>query len=149
MTSLIKEIIEKKRYSFHEAFDSWEDAIRAACIPLVSDGSIEDFYPDEIIANVHKFGPYIVIAPDVCIPHAQEGNGVNATAICFMKTERPVDFGPEAEYDATIFFVLASTDNNEHMKNLVALVELLEDEEKFEILKGSKKIEDLYPLIKE
>ena len=107
---MLREIIDGNRFSFQAGYDSWEDAIRAACEPLVAQGVIEPEYPGYIIANVHEFGPYIVIAPDICIPHAQEGRGVNETAVAFMNTDKPVDFGPGADFQPRLFFVLASTD---------------------------------------
>ncbi len=126
---MFKELVEKKHYSFHEGFDDWRDAVRAACQPLLDDGTIEPEYPEAIIAKVEELGPYIVIAPDICIPHAQEGVGVNDTAICFMKTEKPVSFSDDGEHDARLFFVLASTDNAIHLQNLSELAEEMSDEE--------------------
>ena len=103
---MFKELVAKKRYSFHEGFDDWRDAVRAACQPLLDDGTITPIYPDEIIKKVEELGPYIVIAPNICIPHAQEGVGVNDTAMCFMKTEKPVHFDPnDPEKDARILFL--------------------------------------------
>lgn len=141
---MLKELVEKKRYSFHEGFDDWRDAVRAACQPLIDDGSIKTIYPDEIIKKVEELGPYIVIAPNLCIPHAQEGVGVNETAMCFMKTEKPVHFDPnDPEKDARVFVVLASTDNNIHLQNLALLVETMSDEEKFEKILEAKTPDDL------
>lgn len=141
---MLKELVEKKRYSFHEGFDDWRDAVRAACQPLIDDGSIKTVYPDEIIKKVEELGPYIVIAPNLCIPHAQEGVGVNETAMCFMKTEKPVHFDPnDPEKDARVFVVLASTDNNIHLENLALLVETMSDEEKFAKILEAKTPEDL------
>jgi len=141
---MLKELVEKKRYSFHEGFDDWRDAVRAACQPLIDDGSIKTVYPDEIIKKVEELGPYIVIAPNLCIPHAQEGVGVNETAMCFMKTEKPVHFDPnDPEKDARVFVVLASTDNNIHLQNLALLVETMSDEEKFAKILEAKTPEDL------
>ena len=141
---MLKELVAKKRYSFHEGFDDWRDAVRAACQPLIDDGSIKTIYPDEIIKKVEELGPYIVIAPNLCIPHAQEGVGVNETAMCFMKTEKPVHFDPnDPEKDARVFVVLASTDNNIHLQNLALLVETMSDEEKFAKILEAKTAEDL------
>lgn len=126
---MLQELIDKKRYSFHEGFDTWEEAIQASCKPLIEDGAIDSTYVDAIIANVKKFGPYIVIAPNICIPHAQEGVvGVNETAMCFMRTKNPVHFSDDPEEDARLFFVLASTDSDLHLQNLSAMVGLVEDE---------------------
>ena len=108
---MLKEIIEKKRYSFHKGFEKWEDAVEAACKPLIEEGVIEEEYVNSIVSSIKNFGPYIVIAPNISIPHAQEGKGVNETAICFMRTEEPVHFSDDPEHDARLFFVLASTDN--------------------------------------
>ena len=126
---MLKELVELKRYSFHERFADWREAVRAACQPLLDDGSIDPEYIDAIIGKVEEYGPYIVIAPDICIPHAQEGVGVHETAVCFMKTEEPVHFSDDPEHDARLFFVLASTDNAKHLANLSELADELSDEE--------------------
>lgn len=144
---MLKEIIEKKRYSFHKGFEKWEDAVEAACKPLIKEGVIEEEYVDSIVSSIKNFGPYIVIAPNICIPHAQEGKGVNETAICFMRTEEPVHFSDDSEHDARLFFVLASTDNERHMKNLVDMVGLIEDQNVVEKMINSTSVEDLKALV--
>lgn len=144
---MLKELIEKGRYSFHDGFDNWEDAVKAACALLEKEKVIEKEYADLIINSIKKHGPYIVIAPKIAIPHAQEGHGVNETAICFMKTNTPVSFGEGEEYDAQLFFVLASVDNEVHLKNLTKMVELISDEETVEKLLEAKSVEDLKKLV--
>lgn len=144
---MLKEIIEKKRYSFHKGFEKWEDAVEAACKPLIEEGVIEEEYVSSIVSSIKNFGPYIVIAPNICIPHAQEGKGVNETAICFMRTEEPVHFSDDPEHDARLFFVLASTDNERHMQNLVNMVGLIEDEGVVEKMINSISVEDLKALV--
>lgn len=129
MAALFKEFVTQKHYSFHEGFDDWRDAIRAACAPLEADGTIQPEYASFIIEKVEELGPYIVIAPDICIPHAERGRGVNRTAMCFMKTEKPVRFHEDGEHDARLFVVLAAADDDEHIQNLMELSERLSDEE--------------------
>lgn len=129
MAVLFKEFVAQKHYSFHEGFDDWRDAIRAACAPLVMDGTIQKEYVSYIIEKVEELGPYIVIAPEICIPHAERGRGVNRTAMCFMKSETPVRFHEDGEHDARIFVVLAAADDEEHIQNLMELSERLSDEE--------------------
>lgn len=144
---MLQNIIDKKLYSFQESCSSWEDAIKLACQPLLDAGIIEPEYSQYIIDNVHEFGPYIVIAPDICIPHAQEGKGVNDTAIGFMNVQQPVDFGDQAEYQPRLFFVLASTDGQKHLENLSQLVEMVEDESLLEALIAARTVEDLQKLV--
>ncbi|MBQ1866859.1 PTS sugar transporter subunit IIA [Selenomonas sp.] len=141
---MFKEFVESKHYSFHEGFDDWRDAVRAACAPLLADGTIEKEYPEIIIEKVEELGPYIVIAPDICIPHAERGRGVNGTAMCFMKTEKPVSFDKsDPDKDARIFVVLAATDNEVHLNNLMALSETLSDEDIVAKVLAAKTPEDL------
>ena len=141
---MFKEIVEKKHFSFHEGFDDWRDAVRAACAPLLSDGTIEKEYPEIIIQKVEELGPYIVIAPNICIPHAERGRGVNDTAMCFMKTEKPVSFDPnDPDKDARIFVVLAATDDEVHLNNLMQLSETLSDEEIVDKLLQARTGDDL------
>ena len=141
---MFKEIVEKKHFSIHEGFDDWRDAVRAACAPLLSDGTIEKEYPEIIIQKVEELGPYIVIAPNICIPHAERGRGVNDTAMCFMKTEKPVSFDPnDPDKDARIFVVLAATDDEVHLNNLMQLSETLSDEAIVDKLLQAKTGDDL------
>ena len=143
MAVLFKEFVAQKHYSFHEGFDDWRDAIRAACAPLVADGTIQKEYVSYIIEKVEELGPYIVIAPEICIPHAERGRGVNRTAMCFMKSETPVRFHEDGEHDARIFVVLAAADDEEHIQNLMDLSERLSDEETVAKLLAATTPEDL------
>ena len=143
MAVLFKEFVAQKHYSFHEGFDDWREAIRAACAPLVADGTIQKEYVSYIIEKVEELGPYIVIAPEICIPHAERGRGVNRTAMCFMKSETPVRFHEDGEHDARIFVVLAAADDEEHIQNLIELSERLSDEETVAKLLAATTPEDL------
>lgn len=140
---MFKELIAKQRIVFAESFDRWEDAIRAAAQPLLRDGAIEESYIDDMIASVNKFGPYIVIAPDVAMPHAQGGTGVKETSISFMKVNSPVSFGTTSEHDARLIFVLASIDNNSHLDMLQALVGAISDDDVLAQLPNTTCIADL------
>ncbi|HHU49632.1 MAG TPA: PTS sugar transporter subunit IIA [Clostridiales bacterium] len=124
---MLRELVEKNRVCFHHSFNNWEDAIRAACQPLLDDGSIEQAYVDSIIATVHKYGPYIVFAPDVAMPHSKQGaEGVNNTAISFMKVEEPVRFLEDnRDKDARLFFTVCAVDQDKHLENMEKLSELL------------------------
>lgn len=142
---MIKDFVEKNRICFHEGFDTWEQSVAAACQPLIADGSISEEYIESIISSVNKFGPYVVIAPNICIPHAQAGGpGVYRSAISMMVTQKAVSFEPgNLERDARLFFVLAANDPQEHLDNLVKLVDMLSDEELVAKLLLVKNLEDL------
>jgi PTS system ascorbate-specific IIA component len=120
-----------KHCKFAEEAKDWRDAIRMSCEPLEADGTVEANYKEDIIACVEKYGPYIVIIPEVAMPHSQEGaKGVNKTAISFMKLHKPVSFDPnDPEKDARLFFTLASCNPEVHLNNMMRLSEMLSNEE--------------------
>lgn len=127
---MLKELFDKGYCSIYDGFSNWEDAVRASVKPLIDAGAVKPAYADSIVESVHKFGPYIVIAPDIAIPHAEDKSNVNETTICFMKSNTPVVFDPNNhEKDARLFFALASEDEEKHLKNLQDLMECLCDEE--------------------
>jgi len=145
---LMKELVDLKRVSFKEGFPTWQEAIKASCETLLADQSIDQTYVDSIIECGNKYGPYIVLAPDIALPHAQENaGGVIENAIALMKTEQPVHFEPgNTERDARLFFVLASRDHNVHVENMqkLALTPLNQDFVK-DLLKVTS-VEDLLQL---
>ena len=145
---MLKEFVEKKHYKFAESAKDWKDAIRMSCESLEADGTVEANYKEDIIKCVEKYGPYIVIMPDVAMPHSQENAvGVNKTAIGFMKLEKPVSFDPDdPEKDATLFFTLASCNPDQHLENMARLAEMMSNEELMEELKKAKGPEDLLAL---
>lgn len=129
----------------------WKEAIRMSCHKLESSGLITDQYVQEIIESVEEHGPYIVIVPQVAMPHAQAtSEGVLGTGISFTKFPKPVAFYDE-EYDedrpATLFFTLAAKNPDEHLENITKLMELLSDEMIIENLLVTDTLDDFYQLI--
>lgn len=133
--------------------NDWKEAIRLSCQQLVEQGYITEEYVEEIVENVVKFGPYIVIADQIAMPHA-EGNspGVKGTAIAFTKFPNEVIFhDAETGEDrpATLFFTLAAEDAEAHLNNITQLMDLLMEEENVEALLATRTLEDFDKLIEE
>ncbi|MDK2809024.1 MAG: ascorbate system or component [Clostridiales bacterium] len=122
---------------FAKSASDWKEAIRMSCEVLEADGTVEENYKEDIIRCVEEYGPYIVIMPDIAMPHSQEhAKGVNGTAISFMKLEEPVSFDPsDPEKEARLFFTLASCNSEQHLDNMSKLAELLSNEDLLEELK--------------
>lgn len=142
---MLREFVELKHVKFAEGSDNWEEAVRMSCEVLEADGTVEENYKEDIIKCIHEYGPYIVIMPDVAMPHSQEcARGVHKTAIAFMKLKKPVSFEPgDPEKDARLFFTLASCDSDQHLVNMTKLSELLMTEGVIEALLKAETNEDL------
>ena len=142
---MLRDFVEKNHYKFSKEAKDWEDAVRMSCECLEADGTVEGNYKEEIIACIKKYGPYIIILPDIAMPHSQEGaERVHKTSIAFMKLEKPVSFDPEdPEKDAQLFFTLASCNPDQHLDNMSRLSDMLCNEEVIAELKEAKGPEDL------
>ena len=142
---MIDEIIEKGLYEFYDEIDSWEDAIYKSCGKLIEKNIVNLSYPKRIIETVEKYGPYIVLVPGVAMPHCQENaEGVNDTAVSFMKVEKPVAFdSDDRDKDARLFFTIASENPDEHLHNISQLSDILCNEDILEELNMARNAEDL------
>lgn len=146
-TEFLKELYEKGYFSIHEKFDDWHEAVRACIRPLVDDGAVQESYAQSIFNAVDEYGPYICIAPDVCIPHAIDTGDVNKTAICYMKCNTPVVFDEEENHQSRVFFALAANNSEEHLNNMQKLMQMLEQEGIVEALIEAETEEDYKKLI--
>lgn len=131
--------------------ESWEDAINLSCQKLKENQYISEQYIEEIIQSVKKYGPYIVIMPNVAIPHA-EGNdeSVFKSGISFTKFNQAVTFYDEKkaeEKPALLFFTLAAKNADEHLENIMNLTDLCSDEVLLEKLMATDTLEDFNDLL--
>lgn len=142
---MLRDFVEQKHYRFADSAPDWKESIRMSCESLEADGTVEPNYKEDIIACVEKHGPYIVIMPNVAMPHSQEGAvGVNKTAIGFMKLNKPVSFEEgNPEKDAQLFFTLASCNPEQHLANMMKLSEMLMNQDVVDALLTAETPEDL------
>ena len=137
--SLTEELV-----SFAKGFDNWEDAIRTSSIGLLEQGFIKESYIEGMIDSVKEYGPYIVIAPNIAMPHARPEAGSNKVGFAVMLCEEPVSFSDAPEHQARLFVTLSCVNADTHLKMIQALVGVLGDDEKFnQILNATTKKEIL------
>lgn len=137
------------RYSDKDITD-WREAISESCQLLLEKKIINQTYIDEIIACVEEHGPYIVIVPQVAMPHSsEESEGVYGTAISFTKMKQEIDFkDPNEEKKAVLFFTLAAKNPEEHMENIQNLSELLMTDGLIEDLVSTESMDDYLEVMK-
>ena len=146
-TTFLKELYEKGYFSIHDKFDDWHDAVRASIEPLIRDGAVRDTYAQSIFNAVKEYGPYICIAPDICLPHAINSGDVEKTAICFMKCNTPVVFDEEENHQSRLFFALAANNSEEDFENMQKLMTMLEQDGIVEAMLEARTEEDFKRLI--
>ncbi|QIQ20579.1 PTS sugar transporter subunit IIA [Zophobihabitans entericus] len=112
---------------------AWQDAITLASQPLLDQGYITQNYVDDIVKNIETNGSYLVLVPEIALPHARSNGNVSQTSMSFLKLNNPVIF-PDGQ-PVSVMLVLASADNDGHLDVLVEFAETLTDKEQQHLLK--------------
>ncbi len=139
----LKQLIRPNLVALDVEVKDWQDAIRAAGRLLVDDGAVEERFPDAMIRVAKEFGPYIVIAPGIALPHARPEDGVIKASITVMRLKTPVDFGNKDNDPVYLVVALAALDNKGHVEGLSELATVLGDEEKIQNIKQAETKEEL------
>lgn len=125
---MLHTILTPSRIQTVQHVASWEESIRIAAQPLVSDGSVEERYVSRMVENVHAMGPYIVIAPHLAFAHARPDDGVNALGFSLLRVQEGVPFSDAPHHHVYLVLVLAAPDNTSHLTLLSSLSHLFSDE---------------------
>jgi len=120
---------------FTNRADSWEEAIRLSAMPLLRSGCIEPRYIEAMIESVNINGSYVVILPEVAMPHARHEQGAIKTGLTFLQLKEPVLF-PGGK-PVKLLMALSAEDNESHLDMLGQLGMALVDDEVVQRLKDA------------
>jgi len=146
---MLRKLLDENLIVFHKEFNSWEDAIKAGAQPLIDTNKITSEYTEAMINSVNEFGPYIVLAPNLAMPHATIGAaGVLDTATSLMVVEEAVSFAEgDPSKDAKLFITICASDEAKHMDNIMAVSTLFSNQALVDDLIESRSVEDIENLI--
>ena len=94
---------------------------------LIASNAIESSYHEAIIHCVNTMGPYIIIAPNLAMPHARPEDGVNRTAFALVTLKNPIYFDGEVA-PVDVLVTLAGSTSDQHMEGLMEVIKIVEDE---------------------
>lgn len=120
---VLEALLTSQTIQLQASVSNWKEGIRIASQPLVELGTIEERYIEAMIQSIESNGPYVVITPEVAIPHSRPEKGVRSLSMSLLKLDEAVDFAPNKP--VRIIIVLAAIDNESHLRALVQLTQLL------------------------
>lgn len=94
---MLNDLLTEQTIKLHQTADTWQEAITKAAQPLLDQNAIKPSYVEAMIQSVHQNGPYIVIAPQVAIPHARPEDGVNKLSMTLMSFKQPISFSKDGK----------------------------------------------------
>ena len=139
------EMLKPENVQICEKAADWRDAVRISVLPLEKGGFAEPRYKEEIIKNLEKLGPYIIIADHVALPHARPEQGAIKTQMAVTRFQNDVTVG-DGESTARLFISLAANDSDSHLNALMQMSELLGDDAALARILEAETAEELYGL---
>ncbi|SEO87567.1 PTS system, ascorbate-specific IIA component [Amphibacillus marinus] len=107
-----------------EAID-WEDAIYKSVALLKKNGLVNEHYAQEVVNNVKEYGPYIVLAPGIAIPHTRPENGALKVGMSLITLKRPVYFN-DTSAPVKVLISFSATDSEKHLNIIKIIVKIVE-----------------------
>ena len=141
----LSDLITPDKITLRESVATWEEAIRISATPIVESGQIKPEYVEAIINQGEK-DPYIVIAPNLAIPHASPDEGVNDVSMSLLRLEKGIRFGEE--YFINLVVIIAAKDKQQHFRALMQLMKLAGSDEDRNAMIKSQSIDEIYDIIK-
>lgn len=142
-------MLEKKHIILKDSVNSWQESIKLAASCLVEDNIITTNYVNKMIENIVKLGPYILISPDVALPHARCDDGVIKSGISLLKLNHRVCFDPVNKKTSLIIIVVASSSGLIHLELLKYITTILSNNKKYNQLLKSQDVESIYKIFNE
>ncbi|UUX33528.1 BglG family transcription antiterminator [Fundicoccus culcitae] len=138
----IKDVLLEGNIIFNlKAFD-WQDAITKTATPLLEKGIINSNYLEAMITAVRLHGPYIAIAPNIALAHSRPNDGVNQLGLSVSKLITPINFGHDSYDPIKIVFCIAPVDSYTHINIMKSIFNLINTENKLQMLTESEGIDD-------
>ncbi len=128
---------------FEDKIDTWQEAIVKSSQPLLEKGYVEQSYVDAMIESVNEYGPYIVITPNVALPHARPEAGSKIMGFSVLKLKDAVSFSEEEEHQVKLLIALSCVDATTHMEMLQGIVTVLSDQDKYDQLFNATTSEEI------
>lgn len=138
------DLLPPSRIEVENQVKDWEEAIYKASGYLLNQGFITSNYIEKMIQTIQDLGPYIVISDSVALPHATAKDGVIKTGMSMLFLKNKVDLLGKP---VRIFIVLASLDNEQHLKALSQLTQLFSEKAVKDKMMKSKSKDELTELI--
>lgn len=141
------DIIDERLIAKNVHASNWEEAIRNAYKPLLDNDCITEEYIEDTIKAKKLNGPFMVISKGVALPHTRSDAGAKKLALGITILDKPVEFGSIND-PVKYLFPLSCINNNDHIKAMAELINLLSNEEFYKALDNYKDKQEIFDYIK-
>jgi mannitol/fructose-specific phosphotransferase system IIA component (Ntr-type) len=139
----LREMLRPPLVAVDVRVNDWQEAVQVCGGLFYEDGATEERFSEAMIRVAIEFGPYIVVAPGIALPHARPEDGVIKASMSAIKLNTPVDFGNAENDPVWLVVALAAIDDRQHLQGLSELASVLSDYSNIERLKACQTPQEL------
>lgn len=121
---LLKDLLTPNRIQIIDTVENWEAGIDIASRPLSEDDCIAYSYVTAMKNLINDKGTYMVTSDSIAFPHALPADGVKHTGMSLLLVKNSIKI---KDKPVKLFIVLASEDNENHLKAMGQLTTILSD----------------------
>ncbi|MBS4195631.1 BglG family transcription antiterminator [Lederbergia citri] len=142
-------VLTKSNIQIQEGSNNWRSAIKLAAGPLLQQKIISKAYVDAMIAHVEEKGPYIIIAPEIALPHAKPEEGALGIGMSMLILKNPIAFSEDVKHKIKILIVLSSIDQVRHLRAMSELTNLLSKDSNLSKLKDCESVDEVWSILQQ
>ncbi|MFW5794883.1 MAG: BglG family transcription antiterminator [Bacillota bacterium] len=143
----LKDLLNSKTISLDVKANNWKEAVIKSGNILLENKLIDPTYINAMIKSIKDIGPYIVISQGVALPHARIQDGVKKSGMSFIRLKNSVNFGNKDNDPVDLIFAICTENKGSLNKALCELAKILDNENKINILRNSKSIDEITSIL--
>ncbi|MDQ0150355.1 BglG family transcription antiterminator [Eubacterium multiforme] len=143
----LSEFLRKETIELKLNCKDFEDVILKGVEPLERKGYITEKYGKEIIKNLKALGPYMVIAPGVCLAHANLPEEINKTSMSFINLKYPIKFNSKFNDPVKIVLTFATKDKESHLHALSQFMDIINNPNELQKLMNASSKDEVLKVI--
>ncbi|MFV0380831.1 MAG: BglG family transcription antiterminator [Breznakia sp.] len=144
----ISDLISEDHIQLQVKAKNREDAIWLSYQTMLKEQIVSEAYVEEIIKDMRRLGPYIVITKHVALPHARPEAGAQALAIGITTLKQPITFKNKENDPVKYIFSLSVVDHESHLQAMSQLAELFASTAFFACLDNARSAKEVCEYIK-
>lgn len=144
----LKNMAKDKLIKINISSENPEEIIKIGGELLLKNNMVSASYVQSMVEAYRELGSYIVIAPNIAMPHTSKEYGALKTGVSLLTLSKPVNFGNE--YNDPVFLVFCIANAGEHEELLAILesiVKIGSDETIKNQLRNAGSIEEIETII--
>lgn len=126
---MLSEILTESMIRCDVKVSTWQEAIESVGEILVENNKVKHEFIKSMVEVVEEFGPYMILVPEIAFFHGKPGSNVYEPCLSLVVLNEPIYFTEYDNQKITCAIGFGATNNDSHLKMLMDLSELLQDQE--------------------